>query len=212
MTLALIAISIVAFAVLAMRQAPLWQWGVVFLAIGLVSRIGLVAGVHIRRGLAWAGADAAAGRCAAAAGGRRRCGSRWSARRPMAWSNRSCRACRAPSRKRSMRGRSAGMPSCSPGGRDWEQAARHPQADADGRGAGVPRRAGQERLLDDRRLGHRGTTAPTCRPRVWEFLKEKGFLGMLIGKEHGGLGFSAQAQVEVVSQGRQPRRWRRASR
>ena len=36
-------------------------------------------------------------------------------------------------------------------------------------------------------------------PEVWAFLKEKSFLGMLIGKEHGGLGFSAQAQSQVVS-------------
>jgi acyl-CoA dehydrogenase len=36
-------------------------------------------------------------------------------------------------------------------------------------------------------------------PDVWQFLKDKGFLGMLIGKEHGGLGFSAQAQSQVVS-------------
>ncbi len=36
-------------------------------------------------------------------------------------------------------------------------------------------------------------------PEVWQFLKDKGFLGMLISKEHGGLGFSAQAQSMVVS-------------
>lgn len=36
-------------------------------------------------------------------------------------------------------------------------------------------------------------------PEVWQFLKDKGFLGMLIGREHGGLGFSAQAQSQVVS-------------
>ena len=36
-------------------------------------------------------------------------------------------------------------------------------------------------------------------PEVWQFLKDKGFLGMLIGKEFGGLGFSAQAQSQVVS-------------
>jgi len=34
---------------------------------------------------------------------------------------------------------------------------------------------------------------------VWAYLKEQGFLGMLIGREHGGLGFSAQAQSQVVS-------------
>jgi acyl-CoA dehydrogenase len=36
-------------------------------------------------------------------------------------------------------------------------------------------------------------------PEVWAYLKQHGFLGMLIGKEHGGLGFSAQAQSQVVS-------------
>ncbi|HTM76030.1 MAG TPA: acyl-CoA dehydrogenase family protein, partial [Devosia sp.] len=36
-------------------------------------------------------------------------------------------------------------------------------------------------------------------PELWQYLKDQGFLGMLIGKEHGGLGFSAQAQSMVVS-------------
>jgi acyl-CoA dehydrogenase len=36
-------------------------------------------------------------------------------------------------------------------------------------------------------------------PEVWKYLKEKGFLGMLIGTEYGGLGFTAQAQSQVVS-------------
>jgi len=36
-------------------------------------------------------------------------------------------------------------------------------------------------------------------PEVWRFLKENGFLGMLIDKEYGGLGFSAQAQSMIVS-------------
>jgi len=36
-------------------------------------------------------------------------------------------------------------------------------------------------------------------PEVWAYLKAQGFLGMLISKEHGGLGFSAQAQSQVVS-------------
>src|SRR5690606_11189803 len=33
---------------------------------------------------------------------------------------------------------------------------------------------------------------------IWSFVKEKGFLGMLISKQHGGLGFSAQAQSLVL--------------
>jgi acyl-CoA dehydrogenase len=36
-------------------------------------------------------------------------------------------------------------------------------------------------------------------PEVWQYLKDNGFLGMLIGREYGGLGFSAQAQSQVVS-------------
>lgn len=36
-------------------------------------------------------------------------------------------------------------------------------------------------------------------PQLWQYLKDEGFLGMLIAKEHGGLGFSAQAQSMIVS-------------
>lgn len=36
-------------------------------------------------------------------------------------------------------------------------------------------------------------------PAVWKYLKDNKFLGMLIEKEHGGLGFSAQAQSMIVS-------------
>lgn len=34
--------------------------------------------------------------------------------------------------------------------------------------------------------------------KAWEFIKNKGFLGMIIPKEYGGLGFSALAHSEVV--------------
>lgn len=33
---------------------------------------------------------------------------------------------------------------------------------------------------------------------VWDFIKQKGFLGMIIPKEYGGLGFTAMAHSEVV--------------
>ena len=36
-------------------------------------------------------------------------------------------------------------------------------------------------------------------PELWQYFKDEGFLGMLIAKEHGGLGFSAQAQSMIVS-------------
>ncbi len=35
-------------------------------------------------------------------------------------------------------------------------------------------------------------------PAVWQYIKSKGFLGMIIPKEYGGLGFSAYAHSEVV--------------
>ncbi len=51
-------------------------------------------------------------------------------------------------------------------------------------------------MLDDWDIRHNRADLP---PEVWDYLKSKGFLGMLIGKEHGGLGFSAQAQSQVVA-------------
>ena len=35
-------------------------------------------------------------------------------------------------------------------------------------------------------------------PHVWQFIKDQGFLGMIIPKQYGGLGFSALAHSEVV--------------
>ncbi len=51
-------------------------------------------------------------------------------------------------------------------------------------------------MIDDWDIRHNRIDMP---PAVWQYLKDKGFLGMLIGKEHGGLGFSAQAQSMIVS-------------
>ena len=49
--------------------------------------------------------------------------------------------------------------------------------------------------LDDWRIRHDLHDIPDD---IWQFVREKGFLGMLISKEHGGLGFSAQAQSLVL--------------
>ncbi len=51
-------------------------------------------------------------------------------------------------------------------------------------------------MIDDWDIRHNLADLP---PDVWKFMKEKGFFGMLISKEHGGLGFSAQAQSIIVS-------------
>ena len=51
-------------------------------------------------------------------------------------------------------------------------------------------------MIDDWHINRERRDLP---PEVWAFIKSKGFLGMIIDEEHGGLGFSAQAQSEVVS-------------
>jgi acyl-CoA dehydrogenase len=49
--------------------------------------------------------------------------------------------------------------------------------------------------LDDWRIRHDLHDIPED---IWRFVRDQGFLGMLISKEHGGLGFSAQAQSLVL--------------
>ena len=51
-------------------------------------------------------------------------------------------------------------------------------------------------MLDDWKITHELYYLP---PEVWRFIKEKGFLGMIIPKAYGGLGFSALAHSEVVT-------------
>lgn len=51
------------------------------------------------------------------------------------------------------------------------------------------------RRLDDWRMRHRDKAIPAD---IWAFVKDAGFLGMLISKAHGGLGFSAQAQSLIL--------------
>jgi acyl-CoA dehydrogenase len=51
-------------------------------------------------------------------------------------------------------------------------------------------------MLDDWDITH---TRQDLSPEAWQFLKEKGFFGMIIPKEFGGLGFSALAHSAVVT-------------
>jgi acyl-CoA dehydrogenase len=51
-------------------------------------------------------------------------------------------------------------------------------------------------LVDEWRVTHEWYDLP---PVVWRFIKDKGFLGMIIPKEYGGLGFSALAHSEVIA-------------
>ncbi len=51
------------------------------------------------------------------------------------------------------------------------------------------------KMLDDWEIRHNRHGIPEP---VLDFIREKGFLGMLISKEHGGLGFSPQAQSIIL--------------
>jgi acyl-CoA dehydrogenase len=50
-------------------------------------------------------------------------------------------------------------------------------------------------MLDDWKIRFSEKEIPDA---VWSFVRRNGFLGMLISKEHGGLGFSAQAQSLIL--------------
>ncbi len=50
-------------------------------------------------------------------------------------------------------------------------------------------------MCDDWEITHERQDLP---PHVWQFIKDKGFLGMIIPKQYGGLGFSAFAHSAVV--------------
>jgi len=51
------------------------------------------------------------------------------------------------------------------------------------------------RMIDDWQVRHAEREIPA---EIWDFVKRHGFLGMLISKAHGGLGFSAQAQSLIL--------------
>ncbi|MGE0024681.1 MAG: acyl-CoA dehydrogenase family protein, partial [Hyphomicrobium sp.] len=51
------------------------------------------------------------------------------------------------------------------------------------------------RRIDHWQIRHAERRMPD---EIWDFVKKHGFLGMLISKEHGGLGFSAQAQSLIL--------------
>jgi acyl-CoA dehydrogenase len=51
------------------------------------------------------------------------------------------------------------------------------------------------RMVSDWEITHELHDLP---PRVWQFIKDNGFLGMIIPKQYGGLGFSALGHSEVV--------------
>jgi len=193
---ALIVISLVVFAVLAMRESPLWQWGVAALVIGLYSRLDFSDGFGFAGGF---------GLVLALVPG-------------IIMLALSVEAIRKPLLIKPIYG---GVKSILPRvsrteqealdagtvGWDAELFSGHPDWTKLNSIRPLTLSAEEQAFLD-------GPTNEVCAmiddwdtrnnladlsPEVWQFFKDKGFLGMLIGKEHGGLGFGAQAQSMVVS-------------
>lgn len=198
MILALIVVGVVAFAVLSMRRAPLWQWALAVAVLAVLSRFGVDAdglGIHVDLP-GWIGALLPAAVLALMLVPQVR---------QLLVTTPVYRAVKAilPRVSRTEQealdagtvGWDAELFSGQP---DWDKLLKirkptltaEEQAFLDGP---VERLCA---MLDDWDIRHNRADLP---PTVWAFMKEQGFLGMLISKEHGGLGFSAQAQSMIVS-------------
>jgi acyl-CoA dehydrogenase len=194
MSIALSGIAILAFCALAMRRSPLWQWALAALVIGILSRIDPSNGLAPDFWLFLALAPAIILGLLSL----------------------------APIRQAAITGPVYGLvKSILPRVSRTEQEA----LDAGTIGWDAELFSGRpdwEKLLSIRKLTLRpdeeaflaGPVETVCAmiddwdtrhnradmsPEVWQFLKDQGFFGMLIAKEYGGLGFSAQAQSMIVS-------------
>ena len=79
------------------------------------------------------------------------------------------------------------------------EAARRPAHHADRRRRRRSSTGPTERAVPDgQRLGDPPQRSARSPSEIWDFVKKHGFLGMLISKEHGGLGFSPQAQSLIL--------------
>jgi acyl-CoA dehydrogenase len=196
-TFALIAISLVVFAVLAMRESPLWQWGVAVVAIALLSGLDFP-GSGISYGLG---------------------GGNWvllvlgaillllsveAIRKPLLITPiygavKSILPRVSRTEQEALDAGTVGWDAELFSGRpDWTKlnAIRPLTLTADEQSFLDNETNVVCSMIDD--WDTRNNRADLS-PEVWQYLKDHGFLGMLIGKEHGGLGFKAQAQSMIVS-------------
>ena len=197
MSLLLVILGLVLFCVLALRQAPLWQWAAAALAIGVLSRVDPSDGVRfapepgwlllaLLPGLVLAALSVPAIRRAAIAA-------------PVYRFVKAILPRVSRTEQEALDAGTVGWDAELFSGRpDWRKLtgirpltlSDEEKAFLDGPVEDVCA------MIDDWDTRH---NRADLSPEVWQFLKDKGFFGMLIGREHGGLGFSAQAQSMVVS-------------
>lgn len=198
MTPALTALSLIVFAVLAVRESPLWQWAIGALVVGLLTRIGFGPGGMTLAtdlgGLILVLLPAIIFGLLSIAGFRKAV-----LMRPVYGAVKSILPRVSRTEQEALDAGTVGWDAELFSGRpDWSKLnairpltlTAEEQAFLDGPTEEV---CG---MLDDWDI--RNNRADLS-PEVWQFLKDKGFLGMLIAKEHGGLGFGAQAQSMIVS-------------
>lgn len=197
MTLILVVISVVAFAVLAMRESPLWHWGLALVVIGLVSGLDFgAAGATYGLGFgSWLLIAFGAILLALSIAPLRKA----VLTTPVYGAVKSILPKVSRTEQEALDAGTVGWDAELFSGRpNWDKlTAIRPltltaeeQAFLDG-----PTETACK-MLDDWDIRH---NRADLSPELWQFLKEQGFLGMLIAKEHGGLGFSAQAQSMIVS-------------
>ena len=197
MLLALLALTLVAIAFLAMRRAPLWQWALTAAAIGALSRLSFEGGLWLHTGtLGWIVALLPAAVLGLLAIPQLR---RLVLTGPAYSKVKAILPRVSRTEQEALDAGTVGWDAeLFSGQPDWTQllGVRKPtltaeeQAFLDGPVETVCA------MIDDWDTRH---DRMDLTPAVWAYLKEHGFFGMLIGKEHGGLGFSAQAQSMVVS-------------
>ena len=198
MTFAVIAIGLIGFAVLAMRESPLWQWGVAMLGLALLSRIGVDgSGISIATdfgGLLFAALPGLIALVLSVAAIRKPL-----LTKPIFGAVKSILPRVSKTEQEALDAGTIGWDAELFSGRpDWSKLtdirpltlSAEEQAFLDGPTEDVCR------MIDD--WDTRNNRADLS-PELWQFLKDKGFLGMLIDKHYGGLGFGAQAQSMIVS-------------
>lgn len=198
MGFALVAIGLVAFAVLAMRESPLWQWALAALVIGLLTRIdftasGIVVATDIG-GLILVLLPAIVLGLLSVTAIRKTV-----LLRPVYGAVKSILPKVSRTEQEALDAGTVGWDAELFSGRpDWEKltSIRPLTLTAEEQAFLDNQTETACKMIDDWDI--RNNRADLS-PELWQYLKDEGFLGMLIGKEHGGLGFSAQAQSMIVS-------------
>ncbi len=188
----LIVISLVAFAILALRESPLWQWGVAVLLIGLIGRLALGGGfdpaliLAMLPGLILLALSVAAIRLPVLT-------------TPIFKAVKAILPKVSRTEQEALDAGTVGWDAELFSGRpDWRKLTdiRPLTLTAEEQAFLDNQTETACRMIDDWDI--RNNRADLS-PQLWQYLKDEGFLGMLIAKEHGGLGFSAQAQSMIVS-------------